>query len=559
MTAAKRPVLNKYHACFRKLGNTHLTLYPAEEIEIYILQWKQPSFDVNKGTAIEVPVGTVVSNKASIRFTGKGAANYGTVQQENLMRLLEHFADSTAPAYPTVGQLWYDTANSILSLCNSTSPITWKSLGGVQVTNIGAGAPTPAAVGDLWFQRTGSSSGILHAFTGVGRYPVSGTTIGGWSQIWPHVTMVAGREEYEAVAALVNSLIGSASIGGSEAIGKNIANLTNLPALDISLHTKFAARLPLDTNVLADSNNSELLVDPDSNDWDTLLAAAKYAVDRLEVPVGYADDISPVPFISDGRQVPASLMALNPASVAYPSLERRSGRRFGIVTLSRLYAETINVLSTAAANRYSLKGINGSSGANTTFGPTVQQVHHVQFGGGLAGAATAFVSLRFNFASTTARESFIYSGGALQITMGLTGGSTTGDTDMKALLDQRGVIRATADRTRIFANALPLSMSIAPVAPGFANALASGTTLASFSVSGASYAITASRETATSLTLIATVTSTGPMQGSLSVKFDVIKDTETYLAPALTQVYAAPAVYSAGDKQAGTAALVFQS
>jgi len=526
---------------------------------MYTLQWKNPALDVNKGTPITVPVGAVVSNKAPIRFTGKGAANYGAIQQENLMRLTENFADSVSPNNPTVGLLWYDTTNGLLQLCTSTSPVVYKSLSGIQITNVGSPAPVNPVVGDMWFQRTGSSSGIFYVYTGVGRYPNTTSAIGGWSQMWPSPTLIAGREEYEAASALVNQLIGPTSAGGNAAIGKSITNLTNLAALDASMVTAFQARTPLDTNVLNPTNDSttELLVDPNSNDWDTLLAAAKYAVARLEVPAGYENDISPVPFVADGRQAPASLLSLNSTDIRYPSLERRSGRQFGIITLSRLYSETMNILTSAIANRYSLQGINGATSSNPNFNASVTSAHHATFQGPIGGATTATLALRFTFASQAIRDSFLNSGGAIQIVMGLSNPTTTADTDMKALLDQRGVIRLTKDRGRIFANVLPYAMSAAPSATGLSAATVGGLNILSQTVNSSNYAISAAIPTATTMNIGIALTGSGAMNGTWSVSFDVIKDTETYLAPALTAVYGAPNSYATGDKVSGTASIVF--
>lgn len=528
---------------------------------MYQLQWRSPSLDVNKSTPIQVAVGSIVTNKASLRFTGKGAANYGAIQQENVMRLLEHFAGPTGPDYPTIGQLWYDSVNNILQLCTSTVPLVWKSLSGIQITNPGAPAPAPAVNGDFWYQKTGTSSGIFYVYTGVGRFPFTSTSIGGWSQIWPQVETVAGREEYDAVFELLNSLIGPTSGGGNAALGKIINNLTPLSTLDTSLRNNYALRTPLDANVLTPTNtsNSEMLVDVTSQDWDTLLAAARYAVKRLELPDGFYDDISPVPFVSDGRPAPSSLLALDPTDVRYPSLERRSNRRFGIVTLVKSFAETVNVLRAAINNRYSLKGINGSSGSNTTFDSNVQMVHHVQFGGALGGSTSANLTMRFNFPDTAARTTFLNSGGAIQMTLGMSGMSTTGDTNMRALTDQRGVLRITADKTRVFANALPLLLAIAPENTGFNAATGGPAQMTAQSVNGATYIITASYPSATTLALSVSISSgSNPMQGTFTVKFDVIKDTTTYLAPGLTKVFGEPAAYATGDKTAGSASLVFQ-
>ena len=62
---------------------------------------------VNDGTA---------DTSTSLILVGKNYNNFGEALNENLLRLLENFADSTPPSYPTEGQLWYDTANSYLML-----------------------------------------------------------------------------------------------------------------------------------------------------------------------------------------------------------------------------------------------------------------------------------------------------------------------------------------------------------------------------------------------------------------------------------------------------------
>ena len=537
---------------------------PGRGQPVYTLQWKNPALpaaggiDVNKSTAIQVPVGTVVSNKAPIRFTGKGTANYGAIQQENLMRLVENFADSTEPNNPTVGLLWFDTANGLLKLCSSTSPIVFKTLSGIQITNTGAPAPVNPVVGDMWFQRTGTSSGISYVYTGIGRYPNTATTIGGWAQTWPNPVMIAGREEYDAVVMLVNQMIGVTAGGGTDVIGKSIQNLTSLVTLDASMQAAYVARAPLDETILTPtSDRTELLVDPNSNDWDTLLAAAKYAISRLELPANYSEDISPMPFVFDGRQAPASLILLGAANDRYPSLERRSGRQFGIVTLSRLFSETVNVLTQAIASRYSLKGINGATSANPTFNSGVTISRQALFSGPI-GATTAALALRFTFPTTAARTTFLNSGGAIQIVMALSGGTTTADTEMQTLLDQRGVLRLTLDKARIFANVLPYALSTTPSTIGLSAATAGGFNILTGAIGAASYTVSASIPTTTTMIIGVILTGSGLMNGTWSIDFSVIKDTETYLAPILTPVYGSPIAYTPADVT-GSPSIVYQN
>ena len=62
-----------------------------------------------------------VDNTYKVNLVGKNYINYGTVQNENFIYLLENFANDTAPVYPLTGQLWYDTANRCLKYFNGSS------------------------------------------------------------------------------------------------------------------------------------------------------------------------------------------------------------------------------------------------------------------------------------------------------------------------------------------------------------------------------------------------------------------------------------------------------
>jgi hypothetical protein len=58
----------------------------------------------------------VVDTSTSINLIGKNYSRFGEILNENMLQLLENFANSTAPSNPTEGQLWYDTTDSQLML-----------------------------------------------------------------------------------------------------------------------------------------------------------------------------------------------------------------------------------------------------------------------------------------------------------------------------------------------------------------------------------------------------------------------------------------------------------
>jgi hypothetical protein len=78
----------------------------------YIINWtSNPEGGPNEGVtgkaAITLPPATVNDTASSLKLTGRATITYGEIQQENFLRLLEHFTSGNPPPHPTVGQVWY--------------------------------------------------------------------------------------------------------------------------------------------------------------------------------------------------------------------------------------------------------------------------------------------------------------------------------------------------------------------------------------------------------------------------------------------------------------------
>lgn len=91
--------------------------------------------------------GTVDTTHSSLTLIGRNYAGYGQFLNENFVYMLENFANSTGPANPLRGQLWWDTTNNILRVWSGSS---WKISTGA---TSGSTAPgdLSALGGDLWF------------------------------------------------------------------------------------------------------------------------------------------------------------------------------------------------------------------------------------------------------------------------------------------------------------------------------------------------------------------------------------------------------------------------
>ena len=88
--------------------------------------------------------GTINTTSTSLGLPGRNYAGYGQSLDTNFVHAMENFADSTPPANPLRGQLWYNTNTSTLCVCpadNTTTASNWITLaqsGGSGTTTFGS-------------------------------------------------------------------------------------------------------------------------------------------------------------------------------------------------------------------------------------------------------------------------------------------------------------------------------------------------------------------------------------------------------------------------------------
>jgi hypothetical protein len=78
-------------------------------------------------------------------LVGKNYAGYGEFLDENFIHLLENGSNTTAPGAPLTGQLWWDSANSLMKVYNGS---TFKTISSATAQST---APTNNVIGDLWY------------------------------------------------------------------------------------------------------------------------------------------------------------------------------------------------------------------------------------------------------------------------------------------------------------------------------------------------------------------------------------------------------------------------
>lgn len=105
------------------------------------------SYTINnfQGVTIATVDDRTVNTELDLKLIGKDAPNYGEIQNENFVYLLENFSSPVEPPKPITGQTWYDTTAKTIRVYDGLS---WKSIGGVQASAI---QPIGSVNGDLWF------------------------------------------------------------------------------------------------------------------------------------------------------------------------------------------------------------------------------------------------------------------------------------------------------------------------------------------------------------------------------------------------------------------------
>jgi hypothetical protein len=119
---------------------------------------------------VTLPDGTIDTATTDLTLFGKGYAGFGEKLNENFVKILENFNNTSAPANKIQGQLWFDQTNKQINVYTGAK---WKPVGS---TTNSATSPTNAVQGDLWFD---TANRQLYVYTGSAWTLIGPTTIAG--------------------------------------------------------------------------------------------------------------------------------------------------------------------------------------------------------------------------------------------------------------------------------------------------------------------------------------------------------------------------------------------
>jgi hypothetical protein len=115
----------------------------------------------------------------NLTFVGRNYSGYGEAVNENFLKLLENFANTSEPSKPVMGQIWFDTSSQQLKVCSDGK--TFKGLANMYVQST---TPNLPKRGDLWWDSTNkqlkSYDGATFLIIGP---PTSAVAKGTWASV----------------------------------------------------------------------------------------------------------------------------------------------------------------------------------------------------------------------------------------------------------------------------------------------------------------------------------------------------------------------------------------
>ena len=119
------------------------------------------SLTLTNGTALITLNSGINTSATSISLIGPNVPSYGLSINENYIKMLENFSNSTAPSNPLTGQLWFDSSTGNVVLKNYNG-VTWKPLSS---SINSSSAPANPQTGDYWWN-TNTSTLSVYSSTG---------------------------------------------------------------------------------------------------------------------------------------------------------------------------------------------------------------------------------------------------------------------------------------------------------------------------------------------------------------------------------------------------------
>jgi len=297
------------------------------------------------GSIVATVQDATIDLSTDLTFLGRNYAGYGESQNENFIKLLENFANTTAPTKPLEGEIWYDTTNRRLNFYDSKE---WKSVANLEVSNTNPfNATNPPSTGNLWYN---SLEDQLFGFNGseyvlIGP-PVGADTQAGWRGSYEQDAAQPGTLIYNIKAVIGTDVVSVASNQEYEVFANSSGPypiyVAQSPALKLYKGINLIGAHPT-TGVSVNVNTSTGAYIDGTVLWGTAAHAINSNFSSKSGSFSYTTDGStnsykPVAFLNTGTASTASV-SVNYLFAYNPSTNYVRATRFEGLATSALYAD----------------------------------------------------------------------------------------------------------------------------------------------------------------------------------------------------------------------------
>ena len=217
------------------------------------------SYKINRtdGSLLTEIVDSAIDQTATdLTLIGKNVAGYGEIVNENFVKLLENFANTSAPNNPIAGQIWFDTAQNRLKVYDGNG---FRIGSGPIVTGT---PPTNLVQGDIWID---SAENQLHFFDGVD-LQLAGPIYKD-SQGLSGFTVESVYDSNNALRTLVYLWVGSTLLGIFSKYTFELQPRETIPGFTGTIKPGFNASTLSNMKFNVRSSSSDSLVDSSGNEF----------------------------------------------------------------------------------------------------------------------------------------------------------------------------------------------------------------------------------------------------------------------------------------------------
>ena len=259
------------------------------------------TIDKTNGVKLTVVEDGKLNLSTDLQLVGKNYAGYGQVINENLIKLLENFANGSAPMKPLPGQLWYDSLNKKIKFYTGSK---WNQ---VIPTTISAVRPSDLSNNEYWFDSINYKLYLKHndVFRIIGGNTVSGSVTGGGTSLTTTEVLSPSLVTYDVVKLQINNI--TVAIISDQTFEVDVTDPTYPEITKIFKGITLIGSDPI-TGVSSTAQNFFWGTAADSLKFDGKVPADFILASEIDNIAGNATSLSNITFISAGSPSTAGII-----------------------------------------------------------------------------------------------------------------------------------------------------------------------------------------------------------------------------------------------------------